>query len=51
MKAEAIDCYKTILENFSDTALAPKATAALLEMGVEVTAPSNDSEEEEDEGI
>ena len=25
MKPEAIECYQTILENFSDTALAPKA--------------------------
>ena len=31
MRAEAIDCYQTILENFSDTALAPKARAALEE--------------------
>ena len=50
MNNEAIDCYKTILENFSDTALAPKATAALNEMGVEVTAPTT-SENEEDEEI
>ena len=50
MNNEAIDCYKTILENFSDTALAPNATAALNEMGVEVTAPTT-SENEEDEEI
>lgn len=36
---EAIECYKTILENFPDTALAPKATEQLKKMGVTV-APS-----------
>ena len=51
MKSEAIDCYKTILENFSDTALAPKARAALGELGIEVTAPAVSEEAEEDEGI
>lgn len=52
MKPEAIDCYQTILENFSDTALAPKARAALEELGITVTAPDVKSEEdEEDEGI
>ena len=51
MNAEAIDCYKTILENFSDTALAPKARAALAELGIEVTAPVETEETEEDEGI
>ena len=51
MKAEAIDCYKTILENFSDTALAPKARAALAELGIEVTAPVETEETEEDEAI
>lgn len=50
MDKEAIDCYQTILENFSDTALAPKARAALAEMGVEVTAPAI-SEESEDNDI
>ena len=53
MKPEAIECYQTILENFSDTALAPKARAALEQMGVEVAAPAANSEEGEegDEGI
>ena len=50
MDKEAIDCYQTILENFSDTALAPKARAALAEMGVEVTAPAI-SEDSEDNDI
>jgi hypothetical protein len=51
MRAEAIDCYQTILENFSDTALAPKARAALAELGVEVSAPTETEETEEDEAI
>ena len=52
MKPEAIDCYQTILENFSDTALAPKARQALTELGVTIEAPKTESEEsEEDEGI
>lgn len=51
MNEEAIDCYKTVLENFSDTALAPKARAALLELGVEVTAPVVTEESEESEGV
>jgi len=51
MRAEAIDCYQTILENFSDTALAPKARAALAELGVEITAPTVTEEAEEDEAI
>ncbi len=52
MKPEAIECYQTILENFSDTALAPKARAALETLGVTVTAPqSSEEESESDEGI
>ena len=53
MKSEAIECYQTILENFSDTALAPKARTALEQMGVEVAAPAATTEEEaeSDEGI
>ena len=51
MKSEAIECYQTILENFSDTALAPKARAALSELGVEVAAPTASEETESDEGI
>ncbi len=51
MKPEAIDCYQTILENFSDTALAPKARAALSELGIEVAAPVVTEESEEDESI
>jgi hypothetical protein len=52
MKPEAIECYQTILENFSDTALAPKARVALEQMGVEVATPKpNDEEGESDDGI
>ena len=53
MKPEAIECYQTILENFSDTALAPKARAALEAMGVQVASPQNEGEEnsEGDDGI
>ena len=52
MKPEAIDCYQTILENFSDTALAPKAKTALAELGVTVETPATEEENsEEDEGI
>ena len=51
MNPEAIDCYQTILENFSDTALAPKARAALESLGVTIAAPKADEAAEEDEGI
>ena len=39
MKDEAVDCFQTILENFADTALAPKAAAQLKAMGVAFVAP------------
>ena len=48
MKTEAIDCYQTILENFSNTALAPKARVALEEYGITVTAPEITEENNED---
>ena len=52
MKPEAIECYQTVLENFPETALAPKARAALEQMGVEVAAPTaTDEEAEGDDGI
>ena len=51
MKPEAIECYQTILENFSDTALAPKARAALESLGVTVTAPVVTDEESGEEEI
>ena len=49
MKPEAIECYQTILENFSDTALAPKARVALEQLGVVVEAPKTLSGEDESE--
>lgn len=52
MKSEAIECYQTILENFSDTALAPKARAALESMGVKVATPTTSEDDaSSDEGI
>ena len=48
MKTEAVECYQTVLENFSDTALAPKARAALEDLGITVTAPVETEENEED---
>lgn len=39
MKDESVECFQTILENFGDTALAPKAAAQLKSMGVEVKLP------------
>ena len=51
MKTEAIECYQTILENFSDTALAPKARTALEELGVTVDVPVETNTEETDEDI
>lgn len=52
MKPEAIECYQTILENFSDTALAPKAKAALEQLGVTVAEQVvTDEDAGEDEGI
>lgn len=44
MKDESIECFQTILENFADTALAPKAAAQLKSMGVEVKAPAKPGE-------
>ena len=39
-KDEAVDCYQTILENFSDTAFAPRAMKELKKMGVKVELPA-----------
>lgn len=44
MKEESIESFQTILENFADTALAPKAAAQLKSMGVEVKAPEKKEE-------
>ena len=52
MKQEAVECYQTILENFADTALAPKARTSLRAMGIQVADPvqktASDSEEDEE---
>jgi len=42
---DAISCYQTILENFSDTAYGPKAKDVLTQMGVEIKLPAEDDEE------
>ena len=41
-KKESIECYQTILENFPDTALAPKATQALKAMGINIITPQKE---------
>jgi hypothetical protein len=43
LKDESIECFQTILENFGDTALAPKARKELQKMGITV----KDTETEE----
>jgi len=43
MKDESIECFQTVLENFADTALAPKAAAQLKTLGVVVAAPKKDA--------
>lgn len=48
LKDEAIECFQTILENFGDTALAPKARKELTKMGIEVKAPVATEEDEEE---
>lgn len=50
MKEEAIECFQTVLENYGDTALAPKSRASLRALGVEVKEPEKilGSEEEEE---
>lgn len=44
-KKESIECYQTILENFPDTALAPKATQALKTMGINIVTPKKEDGE------
>lgn len=49
---DAIICYQTILENFSETAYGPKARDILTEMGVEIKIPvSQEDEFDEDDEI
>ncbi len=45
MKKDAIECYQTVLENFPNTAFAPKAKAELKEMGIEVKEIENQEED------
>lgn len=40
MKDDAVECFQTILENFGDTALGPKARNELTKMGVTIKAPA-----------
>ena len=40
MKDDSVDCFQTILENFADTALAPKAANQLKLMGVSISLPT-----------
>ena len=44
---DAIVCYQTILENFSQTAYAPKSREILEDMGVEIKAYTPDEDEED----
>ncbi len=46
-KNEAIECYQTIIENFADTAFAPKAKQELIKMGVKIEMPIEEEELEE----
>lgn len=47
-ESDAITCYKTILENFYDTAYGPKSREILTQMGVEINLPDEASQEEDD---
>jgi len=47
-KDDAIECYQVIIENFADTAIAPKAGAALKVMGVTVSLPEKGGSDEEE---
>lgn len=48
---DAIVCYQTILENFSDTAYGPKARDILTQMGIEIRIPIEEDEEDFGEEI
>ena len=47
-RQEAIECYQTIIENFPDTALGPKAAYELKNMGIDVVIPQKTIEEDEE---
>lgn len=40
LKDDSVDCFETILENFPDTAFAPKARRELQKMGITVKEPA-----------
>ena len=44
LKNDAIDCFQIILENFSDTAFAPKAKRDLQKMGINIKDPTVSAE-------
>ena len=44
---DAIVCYQTILENFSETAYGPKSRDILMDMGIEIKLPTQNSEIED----
>ena len=48
---DAIVCYQTILENFSDTAYGPKSRDSLTEMGVEIKTPKQEELDESEEDL
>ncbi|MBQ8634922.1 hypothetical protein IJ425_02060 [bacterium] len=48
---DAIVCYQTILENFSETAYGPKARDILTQMGVEIKLPVQDEDDMFEEDI
>lgn len=48
-EADAINCYQTVLENFSDTVYGPKSKDILTQMGVEITLPEDTSKNEEED--
>lgn len=49
MNQEAVDCFQTILENFADTALAPKARTQLRSMGIKIAEPIKNATAEDEE--
>ncbi len=55
MTDEAVECFQTVLENFGNTALAPKSYQSLKDMGVDVSQfdnlnkPTAEGEGEEEE--
>lgn len=56
LKTESIDCFQTLLENFSDTPFGPKARKELEAMGIKIVLPQDnpdqnktDSDEEDQE--